>query len=176
LSSAAGSPTEGAHGGVLYPWLLDNTHHLTDDKFDVLRATFTYTHGVPTGYTLGGVPGYTLSPGILAGLDILGAGPVWTSLTDPLSRTSRELMDSSDRLKVAIAGDGGVTTFTRDSNGRVSTVADPLNRVTTFVRDSASYIATTLTYNAITCRGSSSGDATSPPEGRTLALHVVDVA
>jgi hypothetical protein len=91
------------------------THDLNDDKFDVLRGTFVYTHGVPTGFTSGDTSSdpsagaSTIDPGILKGLDSLAAGPVWTVLTDPLGHTTRALMDSADRLVPLIGPDGGVT-------------------------------------------------------------------
>ena len=75
-----------------------------------------------------------LSPGILVGLDTLGAAPVWTSLTDPLARTTRQQLDAWGQPLVVVAPDGGTTTLTRDGNGWITKETDPLNRVTTIVR------------------------------------------
>ena len=78
-------------------------HHLTDDQFSVLRGTYAYTHNVVTGFTSGNTANdpsagrSTVSPGILIGLDSLGTAPLWTSLTDPLGRTTREQLDGSLR-------------------------------------------------------------------------------
>src|SRR5439155_24230625 len=118
----------------------DSTHHLTDDRFDLLRGTFAYTHGVPTGLTTGDMAtdpsagSSTISPGILKGLDSLAVAPIWSVFTDPLGRVTRTRVDSADHLVVSVAPNGGTTTVTRDSNGWITKIADPLNRVTSLVR------------------------------------------
>jgi RHS repeat-associated protein len=125
----------------------DGTHHLTDDHFDILRGTYAYTHGVVTGFTTGDMATdpsagrSTDSPGILVGLDSLGTSPVWSSVTDPLGRTTREQLDQWGQPLVVVSPDrGATTTITRDSNGWITKETDPLGRVTTIVRDSAGYI------------------------------------
>src|SRR5262249_1370158 len=129
----------------------------------VLRGTYAYTHNVVTGFTNGDPDSdpsagrSTDKPGILIGLDNLGRLPLWTSFTDPLSRTTTLLLDAPRPPLPVIAPARRIPTHTRDDNGWVTRMADPLNRVTTFVRDSAGYLTqqtnpdgstVTLTYQA----------------------------
>src|SRR5262249_49172830 len=125
--------------GGLRTLAYDGSHRLTQDSFGVLSATYAYSSGALSGYTQGDGGSTAVSPAALLGLSAPVAAPLWATLTDPLGRVTREQLDTSGRPLAVVSPDGGLTQYTRDSNGWVTTQTDPLSRVTTFTLDSAGY-------------------------------------
>jgi RHS repeat-associated protein len=62
--------------------------------------------------------------------------------TDALGNVTQSAMDDQGRLLSERAADGGLSQWTRDGAGRVSTYTDPLGNVTSFSRDTLGYVVT----------------------------------
>ncbi|MBI1918883.1 MAG: SBBP repeat-containing protein [Planctomycetes bacterium] len=135
--------------GGLHTLSYDIKHKLTQDSLGDVSTTYVYSNGLMTGYTPGAGSGYTndgggayvVQPVVLFGLASLAKGPLYATLTDPLSHTTRKQVDLWGRPTLIRAADGGRTQLLRDSNGWVTKQTDPLYRVTTYVLDGAGYPA-----------------------------------
>src|SRR5262249_11401686 len=121
----------------------DANHKLTREDFATLRTTYAYSSGAASSYTVGDYSATTLNSAALFGLSAL-APVVRPNTVDGLSRTTRWLMDTSGRISQQIAADGGVTKYTRDGNGWVTGIDDPVGAHTTIVLDTSGY-PTTIT-------------------------------
>ena len=125
--------------GGLHTVVYDGSHHATSDQFGSLSTAYRYSTGVLSGYTPGDGGASALSPQDTFGLTTLVAAPAVRSLTDPLNRGTREQLDGSGRPLAVTAPDGGVTQYTRNSNGWVTKMTDPDGNVTSYTLDSAGY-------------------------------------
>ncbi len=110
----------------------DTSHRLTGESFAGLTNTWTYSSTTGTLQSMEAGSGGTtyLTPAVLSGLGSAAFGVASATVTDPLSRVTITKMDDQGRTIEMRDATGGVWTWTRDSNGRVSSQTDAMGRTT----------------------------------------------
>jgi YD repeat-containing protein len=115
----------------------DSTHHLTNDQWAPLNATFSYDSmtGLLANVDRGLNTTYTIVPTASQGLSGAVVAPPWASVTDHRSNTSRYLLDNRGRLLVQnLPGPTGtpdsVSSYQRDEHGQVTVAVDALGTPT----------------------------------------------
>jgi RHS repeat-associated protein len=132
----------------LHTFAYDSGHRVTAETFGDLDNGWAYsTYGSLSTYTWGNPSGTnqsgsvtSITPASANELAAAVASPVPATVTDALTHATRYILDAAGRPREMDAADGGVSTWTRDTNGRVTVETDPLGRTTTYARDSAGYV------------------------------------
>jgi RHS repeat-associated protein len=116
----------------------DSFHHLTNDRWLPLNASYSY--GAATGVlnridlglgsTLGIVP--VVARGLGSGT-AASAGQAVATLTDALNRVTTYTLDALGRETMLQTPDGAVQRWTRDFAGQVTSAVDALNHTTSYI-------------------------------------------